>query len=251
MAGLYELVSVDRIPRGIDLLVLVTYADCLVDIGRLDFASRVLDEAQIRMDKRDAFYIVHSGLVWARIFTLAGRLDDAERVLRESLSRAEKSGLGLLVTDCKLRIACVLRQRKEVEESRALMTEALREAASENRLYLFRNAFPYQSVLLREIAFPVNNNRVLQEHERIARDHAQRVLDYFGDGSNTDSAVEQAKQGDGIEKLSNREREIYNLLRQGKSRREIADELGIKVNTVRTHARSVYRKLGIHNKCEL
>lgn len=51
--------------------------------------------------------------------------------------------------------------------------------------------------------------------------------------------------------LSSREQEIMALLSQGKSVNGIAGDLGISVNTVRTHNKNLYKKLGVHTKGDL
>jgi DNA-binding CsgD family transcriptional regulator/transcriptional regulator with GAF, ATPase, and Fis domain len=51
--------------------------------------------------------------------------------------------------------------------------------------------------------------------------------------------------------LSSREREIATLYAEGKTSKEIADELCISPTTVRNHVATVYRKLQVSNKAEL
>jgi DNA-binding NarL/FixJ family response regulator len=51
--------------------------------------------------------------------------------------------------------------------------------------------------------------------------------------------------------LTQREAEILPLLQQGSSNAKIALTLNIGVETVRTHARSIYRKLGVASRREL
>jgi DNA-binding NarL/FixJ family response regulator len=51
--------------------------------------------------------------------------------------------------------------------------------------------------------------------------------------------------------LTAREAEVSELLQDGRSNAEIAEELSIGIETVRTHARSVYRKLGVPSRREL
>jgi DNA-binding NarL/FixJ family response regulator len=55
-------------------------------------------------------------------------------------------------------------------------------------------------------------------------------------------------QGDG---LTPREAEVLELLQDGCTNSEIADDLSIGIETVRTHARNIYRKLGIASRREL
>jgi DNA-binding NarL/FixJ family response regulator len=51
--------------------------------------------------------------------------------------------------------------------------------------------------------------------------------------------------------LTPREAEVLDGLQLGRSNGEIAASLGVSVETVRTHARSVFRKLGVHSRREL
>ena len=51
--------------------------------------------------------------------------------------------------------------------------------------------------------------------------------------------------------VTQRETEVRALLVAGKSRREICDELTVSPDTVKTHVRSVYRKMGVHSQQEL
>lgn len=51
--------------------------------------------------------------------------------------------------------------------------------------------------------------------------------------------------------LTRREEELARLLLKGAGNREVADELAVSLSTVKTHARNLYRKLGIHSRDEL
>lgn len=67
-----------------------------------------------------------------------------------------------------------------------------------------------------------------------------------------------AAAGGGVDKLgmegselTARESEVLELLQDGRTNSEIAEALEIGVETVRTHARSIYRKLGVPSRREL
>jgi RNA polymerase sigma factor (sigma-70 family) len=53
-----------------------------------------------------------------------------------------------------------------------------------------------------------------------------------------------------VESLSERERELLSLLARGKQYKEIADQLAISTDTVRSHIRRIYRKLHVHSRTE-
>jgi DNA-binding NarL/FixJ family response regulator len=55
----------------------------------------------------------------------------------------------------------------------------------------------------------------------------------------------------GPELLTPREAAVLGLLQSGRSNGEIAAELHVGVETVRTHARNIYRKLGVRSRREL
>lgn len=55
----------------------------------------------------------------------------------------------------------------------------------------------------------------------------------------------------GPELLTPREAAVLELLQGGRSNGEIAAQLHIGIETVRTHARSIYRKLGVRSRREL
>ncbi|HAW45544.1 MAG TPA: DNA-binding response regulator [Sutterella sp.] len=51
--------------------------------------------------------------------------------------------------------------------------------------------------------------------------------------------------------LTQREREVVNLISLGKSNKEVGDALGISEKTAQVHRGSAYRKLEIHNATEI
>ena len=55
----------------------------------------------------------------------------------------------------------------------------------------------------------------------------------------------------GPDLLTPRESDVLELLQAGRSNAEIAQALHVSVETVRTHARRVYRKLGVRTRREL
>ena len=54
-----------------------------------------------------------------------------------------------------------------------------------------------------------------------------------------------------LNKLSNREREVAELLLQGKSNKLIASSLGISVRTVEFHLKNIYAKFQVSSRIEL
>ena len=70
---------------------------------------------------------------------------------------------------------------------------------------------------------------------------ARKVVAHFHHGKAAPGEMSQ---------LSNRENEILRLLAKGCLYKEIADQLGISMSTVRTHIHSVYEKLHVGSRTE-
>ncbi len=70
---------------------------------------------------------------------------------------------------------------------------------------------------------------------------ARQVVQYFQQSS---AKVSEA------DRLSDREREILQLLARGRQNKEIVTALGISPSTVATHIRRIYEKLQVHSRAE-
>lgn len=53
-----------------------------------------------------------------------------------------------------------------------------------------------------------------------------------------------------MNELSEREREVLALLAEGKRNREIADDLFVGTETIKSHLKSIYRKLDVTCRAE-
>lgn len=62
---------------------------------------------------------------------------------------------------------------------------------------------------------------------------------------------EKAAEPDGYERLTPRERQVFLLVAQGKSNKEIAELLGLSANTVSVHRNNLMSTLNIHRTAEL
>jgi DNA-binding NarL/FixJ family response regulator len=70
---------------------------------------------------------------------------------------------------------------------------------------------------------------------------ARKLVTVFREKESSETAVEA---------LSKRETEILHLLSKGLLYKEIADQLGISVSTVRQHIHKIYEKLHVQNRTE-
>ena len=82
----------------------------------------------------------------------------------------------------------------------------------------------------------------------VSRDVAMRAFK-----KSLESPAEQrsARPTIGIERLSDREMHIFNLLGSGLRNRQIAHSLNLSVKTIETHRENIKRKLGLNNSRDL
>jgi two-component system, NarL family, response regulator NreC len=74
---------------------------------------------------------------------------------------------------------------------------------------------------------------------------ARVLLDAVARGS------DEAAIDDRFDSLTDREREVYQLLAEGKTNKMIAQQLGIALHTAETHRIRIMSKLDVHNMAEL
>ena len=113
-----------------------------------------------------------------------------------------------------------------------LLERALTLAEPEGYIRIFIDERPAVSALLEAAA-----------HGRIASDYARQLL-AASDNAEIRTPLKQTL----IEPLSERELDVLRLLGTELSGPQIARELTVSLNTMRTHTRSIYTKLGVNNR---
>ncbi len=64
-------------------------------------------------------------------------------------------------------------------------------------------------------------------------------------------AISRGSEGDALEKLSDREFQILNLIGRGKSNSHIAEELALSLSSVNTYRRRILEKLNLNSTAEI
>jgi len=72
---------------------------------------------------------------------------------------------------------------------------------------------------------------------------ARQVVQFF-------QPQKPSNASEAVDRLSEREAEILRLLTEGCPYKEIADKLGISMDTVRTYIRRIYQKLHVHSRTD-
>jgi LuxR family transcriptional regulator, maltose regulon positive regulatory protein len=158
----------------------------------------------------------------------------AARLLGRLLPAAEAGGRTGSVVDALVVQAIADRARGDVPAALAALRRALSLAAPHGHVRVFADEGAPMAALLRSLA-----------SERAAGEHARRLLTALEPG--VDGGPGAAPAGL-LDPLSARELEVLRLLASDLDGPDIARHLFVSVNTVRTHTRNIYAKLGVTNR---
>jgi LuxR family maltose regulon positive regulatory protein len=165
--------------------------------------------------------------------------DAAVGLLERLLVAAEHGGRAGNATEILIVMALAHRARGDDAAASAALAQALAQAETESYVRIFVEDFPALAPLLRATS-----------PGGAAGAHAQRVIA----AALAASAVEGPPVGSVpaalIDELSSRELDVLRLLRSDLNGPDIARELMVSVNTVRTHTKNIYMKLGVNNRRE-
>jgi LuxR family maltose regulon positive regulatory protein len=214
----------------------------LFGAGNLEGTQRVVGELA---EFEDKVYLDLSNfyLHWElsiKILIMDGKCDQALDRIDQLLAHFKDNRGGYKTNALVLRAWACHKMGNEGEALVALQT-ALHYAEPEVHVLPFVEALPYLEKPLRSIAAKGKYRQILEHifSLRQASLSGQATIlnqDIRPDGENL------------IEPLTERELEILRLLNSHLPTPEIADMLAVSVNTVRTHIKSIYSKLGVHSR---
>jgi len=181
-------------------------------------------------------------LALEREFPKRSYLKDALDLLAELYEMAENNGWGSKVIEilCLQAMAYSI-QEEDDERALGILELAIKRAEPEAFIRTFVDEGPPMAHLLYEAL-----------KREIAPEYVQQLLAAFPVDEPEKDTVNQPKVSDSdwIEPLSDREIEVLRLVAEGLSRQEIAAKLVLSLNTVKTHARNIYSKLGANNQMQ-
>jgi LuxR family maltose regulon positive regulatory protein len=159
-------------------------------------------------------------------------LHDVARLLERLLQAAEEGGRTGTAIEILVLQAVIHRARGDGPGALAALERALTLAEPEGYVRMFAGEGPPMASLLRAAA-----------KQGIAPSYVHRLL------AAVNRSEDRPPQRQGlIEPLSERELEVLRLLGSDLDGPDIARELTVSLNTVRTHTKSIYAKLGVNNR---
>jgi LuxR family maltose regulon positive regulatory protein len=253
---------------------LTTRAGALIGLRKFGSARRVLQDVESRDARSSRFVMSQVRLKTARIRASVGDLERAEILLRgpapQDVSRA---CCGEFVASRALYLAALgelswarSAAREAQEVSSYIDTQSLSQLAltvvslqeqqetrftqtSHNALARIFSLGQLDALVLACRVYP-QLAACLASDQRFALE-LTKILAGSGDVDIGRAAgLDMPRELRRHEGLSTREREVYELLAQGRTNREIAKTLFISESTTKVHVRHIYEKLGVHSRAE-
>ncbi len=217
-----------NISPWVEQMVVSLIVDGLLDREPLDETAvrehlRVYDEGQTE----------YPLMLKARLLLKTGQPAAALEALNKVLAGMSESVARLAVRVHVFR-ALALQAIGDEASAMAALTQALTLSEPENRMMTFLREGRAMEKLLR-----------LAERQAICPNFTRRLLAAFAQHVNP---VEKPMTIALPEPFSKRELEVLRLLATDLDAPEIAEKLVVSTNTVRTHVKSLYRKLNAHNR---
>jgi len=159
-------------------------------------------------------------------------IQEATRLLERLLRAAEEGQRTGSVIEILVLQALAHQMRGDIPAALASLQRALTLAEPEGYIRIFVDEGPPMASLLRAVA-----------KQGTARNYVRRLLAAV----NKTKDSTPAKQGL-IEPLSERELDVLRLLGTDLDGPDIARELIVSLNTMRTHTKNIYAKLGVNNR---
>jgi LuxR family maltose regulon positive regulatory protein len=220
----------------------------LVQNNLLEIKSWLKNEA-IELDASSDFRTIMTYTMHARaMITLAREytngdtyLPQAQDLLSTLFSTARNNGWGAKMIEIQMLQALAYDLADDKESAMTALESAIHPAEPGGFVRIFVDEGPPMARLLYEAL-----------SRGIAPDYVQKLLAAFPVDEPEKDTVNQPKVSDSdwIEPLSDRELEVLHLIAAGLSRHEIAVQLVLSLNTIKTHARNIYGKLGVHSQLQ-
>jgi LuxR family maltose regulon positive regulatory protein len=182
-------------------------------------------------------------LVWARLLLAEDRVDRADRLLDHLLPAAEDGGRTGRVIEILALKALAQKALGNTEEALNALERALVLVEPEGYVRLFADEGRPMGALLRQAA-----------SRGVLPTYVGQLLAAMGVSEESAPApsavVSPVRPAVPLDPLSRRELEVLRLLSTDLTGPEIAAELVVSVNTVKTHIKRIYSKLDAHSRYE-
>ena len=190
----------------------------------------------------------YAELTLVRYLLMSGNVEGVPLILRPLLDTAQSEGRFRSCLEIKLLFSRYYQDSGDIPTALKWLSEALEIAAPEGFIHIFLDEAPVLKLLpqVREtapdlVAAILGQQKSADDVERLVPSERLRT------GL---SEVERPAQPQLPEPLTEQELNILALIVDGKTNKQIADELVITVGTVKWHVHNILQKLGVNNRTQ-
>jgi LuxR family transcriptional regulator, maltose regulon positive regulatory protein len=213
--------------------VVATTARTRLAAGDLAGAERWAAAAGVSADDEPTYLREYEHLTFARVLLAGGRAADAVPLLERLFTAAVAGGRAGAAVEAEMLLALARHASGGAGTALATLEDALTRAAPERFVRVFLDEGVPMTALLEAAA----------RHGRRPSGPAAALLAAAGGDRGGVSRVRGL-----VDPLSTRELDVLRLLRTELTGPEIAAELVVSLNTVRTHTKHIFTKLGVTNR---
>jgi LuxR family maltose regulon positive regulatory protein len=210
--------------------VTATTARVRLTAGDIAGVEQWARDSGVRLDDEPAYLHDYEQLTLARLLLATSRPGDATELLQRILTAAEAGHRDGNAIEALALLALAHDAAGDTPGAVAALEEALTRAEVEGFVRIFLDAGPPMNALLKTAL-------------RLGRASDQAAAVLAAAGSPTRPPPQSLVDG-----LSSRELDVLRLLRSDLSGPEIAAELVVSINTVRTHTKNIFMKLGVNSR---
>jgi LuxR family transcriptional regulator, maltose regulon positive regulatory protein len=239
---------IESVSRSSSESYVLAFADALcarlrVALGDLEWAEQWAEQRKLAPDEPFSYRFVHEYLAVAELLFAQRRYGETIKTLEMLRTRCGKHHMRELLLDADLLCCAALTRQGENERAEALLGRCLSLSKTEGYLTLFANRAHDLVPLLADYSTKMRSST------GPGHAHIERILEVCRDRKGRASQPEGGGHRTPGE-LTNREVEILRLLADGDKYREIADKCFISLDTVRTHVKHVFQKLGVESRIQ-
>jgi LuxR family maltose regulon positive regulatory protein len=213
-------------------------------------AARWLEERGLSVEDDLSYPREFEHIVLARVLSAQDRHDEALKLLERLLAAAEAGEREGRVVEILALKALTLQARNDTPEALATLRRALALAEPEGYVRTFADEGAPMAALLRQL-LKTQGAQPSSVGRGVSPGYASKLLTTLNQDAlpSTDAGV-RVTAGLLVELLSERELEVLRLLTSGISNREIAAKLFVSLDTVKSHLKHIYGKLGVRGRTQ-
>jgi LuxR family maltose regulon positive regulatory protein len=209
--------------------------------GEIEYAESIVPAQDSLFKETYRFQREIEYLTLSRLLIAQKKFAEAKVLINRISGHAQKTGKRVTELTCLILLAKSFYAEGDTDQALEHLNSAFVIAKPEGFIRIFIDEGPPMAALLYEAL-----------SRESASEYVRQLLGAISSDEIKESAESQKYSGefDWIEPLSQRELEVLQLIAEGLSNREIGDRLYLALNTVKTHTRNIYSKLGVRSRTQ-